>query len=169
MKAYIELLENGSKPFYKHEGDAGMDIRAAEDVILKPQETKIIRTGIKIAVPSGVYIAVNPRSGISSNTPLRISNTPGTIDSKYRDEIGVIIQNTSLPFYFDENKELKWYDEEYDIDTTGNKSGIYVIKKGDRIAQLLFGKYITAEFEEVDDIKSISGNRGGGFGSSGTK
>ena len=169
MKAYIELLENGSLPFYAHPGDAGMDIRAKEDVILRPRETKVVKTGIKIAVPEGYEIDVRPRSGLSLKTPLRVCNAPGTIDSGYRDEIGVIIQNTSLPFHLDENNNIVRNEEEYDLNTSGNLEGTYVIKKGDRIAQLVFMKHEIVDFEKIDNIKTIENDRKSGFGGSGIK
>jgi len=169
MKAYIEILDKNQMPFYAHQGDAGMDVRASEDVVLKPRETKVIKTGIKIAVPEGYEIQVRPRSGLSLKTPLRVCNAPGTIDSGYRDEIGIIVQNTSLPFDIDMNNNIVKNDNIYDLDEKGNKDGIYVIKKGDRIAQLVFAKYETVEFEETEDIKSIGNDRKSGFGGSGIK
>ena len=136
-----------------------MDIRAAEDVILKPNETKIIPTGIKIVVPDGYEIQVKPRSGISLKTPLRIVNTPGTIDTGYRDEVGIIVNNSSVT-----NNERV-----YDINEKGNKQGTYIIKKGDRIAQIILNKIEKIKFVEVKEIEKIGTNRGGGFGHSGTK
>ena len=168
MKAYIELIEKDNLPYYANQGDAGMDIRASEDIVIKPRETKIVKTGVKIAVPEGVHIDVRPRSGLSSKTPLRICNAPGTIDCKYRGEIGIIVQNTSLPFTIDDDMNIIKNDKEYTIDTEGNKEGTYIIKKGDRIAQLVFLQNISTEFEVIDNILDIEGNRGGGFGSSGT-
>lgn len=169
MKIDLELSNGGSIPFYAHDGDAGMDIRAAEDVIIKPRETKIVKTGIKIALPKGVLIDVRPRSGLSVKTPLRICNSPGTIDSGYRDEIGVIIQNTSILFGIDEDGNIIKNDDIYDINEKENRDGTYVIHKGDRIAQLVFLNYINAEINIVDTVDDIGDNRGGGFGSSGTK
>lgn len=169
MKTYIELLGDTKMPEYAHDGDAGIDIRATEDIIIKPRETVVVKTGLKIAVPKGVEIDIRPRSGLSLKTPLRVSNAPGTIDSGYRDEIGVIIQNTSLPFTIDDNLKIIKNDNKYSIDEKGNKEGIYIIKKGDRIAQMVFLNYINVDFNQINDIHDIGEDRKGGFGSSGTK
>lgn len=168
MDAYIELIKDSQVPTYAHDGDAGMDIRAAEDIVIKPREVKIIKTGIKIAVPKGVEIDVRPRSGLSAKTRLRVSNAPGTIDSGFKDEIGVIIENTSLPFDINEKGEIVRNINTYSINEEGNKDGTYIIKKGERIAQIIFLQYVEANLIEVDDISKIGNNRGGGFGSSGT-
>lgn len=160
-KVYIEVCrENVKLPKYANEGDAGMDIRAAEDVIIMPKETKMIPTGLKIAIPKGYEIQVRPRSGLSLNTPLRIPNAPGTIDSGYRDEVGILITNTSNVY-----ESI----DPYSIDQKGNKNGPYIIRAGDRIAQFILCKYERIEFETVDKdhITTIGINRGGGFGSTG--
>ena len=95
-KVYIETCrENVTIPSYAHKGDAGADLRSAVDIEIKPNETKVIPTGLKLIIPAGYEIEIRPRSGISLNTPLRITNSPGTIDSGYRDEVGVIINNVS--------------------------------------------------------------------------
>lgn len=158
IKVYVETLNNDIElPAYANIGDAGMDIRASEDVVILPNETKIIPTGLKIAIPVGYELQVRPRSGLSLNTPLRVSNSPGTIDSGYRGEVGIIITNTSL----NDNGS-------YLISEKNNKQGTYSIKKGDRIAQIVLKKYEVIEFIQVDNIEEIEGNRSGGFGSTGT-
>ena len=140
---YIEKINDDIiTPVYASVGDAGMDIRASADTIIKPHETKLVSTGIKLAIPIGYEIQVRPRSGMSLKTNLRIANSPGTIDSGYRDELKIIVTNISI------NEDL-------------------IINKGDRIAQIVLCKYEKISFCEVDDIKSIEGNRGGGFGHSG--
>lgn len=167
-KAYIELLDENNLPFYAHPGDAGMDIRAAKDIILMPRQIVVVPTGIKIAVNENVVIDVRPRSGLSLKTPLRVANTPGTIDSKYRDEIGVIIQNISLPFKYEDGKLID-NEDVFDLNVKEYKEGIYKINKGDKIAQLVFSEFLEAELEKIDDIKKIEGDRGGGYGHSGIK
>lgn len=162
-KVYVECCrDNVQLPVYSNIGDAGMDIRAAEDVIIMPGETKIVPTGLKMAIPEGYEIQIRPRSGLSSKTPLRIANAPGTIDSGYRDELGIIVSNSSNN-----------YDElnTYSINEKGNKNGIYSIKFGDRIAQIVLCKYENIMFEEVEEgiVKTLGINRGGGFGHSGTR
>jgi len=162
-KVFVETCrENIQLPVYSNIGDAGMDIRAAEDVVIMPGETKIIPTGLKMAIPTGYEIQVRPRSGLSLKTPLRIANTPGTIDSGYRDEIGIIISNCS-----NFSDELNTYS----INEKGNKNGIYSIKFGDRIAQIVLCKYETIEFQQVEKgiVKTLGINRGGGFGHTGTR
>ena len=158
-KVYIEpCREDITLPSYAHIGDAGMDIRSAVDIEIKPKETKIIPTGLKCIIPKGYEIQIRPRSGISLNTPLRLANSIGTIDSGYRDEIGIIINNISTTSV----------DKTYTINEKGNKEGTYLIKKGDRIAQLILCKYEKIEFEtDISKIKDEIENRNGGFGHSG--
>lgn len=77
IEVCVEICREGATlPFYANEGDAGMDVCAAEEVILEPGETKIIPTGLKLAIPLGFEVQVRPRSGISFKTPLRLSNSP---------------------------------------------------------------------------------------------
>lgn len=154
---YIEKVRDIELPKYAHIGDAGMDIISPMDIELKPGETKIIPTGFKLIIPENYEIQIRARSGISLKTPLRISNGIGTIDSGYRDEIGVIMTNTS--HYGKETYELK--------DAT-NQQGIYRIKKGERIAQLVLIHYEKIELKDIKELKELpSTTRNGGFGSSG--
>ena len=174
IKAYLETVSaDVKKPFYAKIGDAGMDICANEDISIAPGETRIIKTGLKIAVDQGVEIQVRPRSGLSAKTLLRICNTPGTVDSGYRDEIGVIFQNTSRDYEWVSYTEIKRIadipENHYPIDVKGNPDGYYDIKKGDRIAQIVFCEVLTATLEECPDVSVIGVNRNGGFGSSGVK
>ena len=150
-----KIDENVILPTYSSINDAGMDIRSNEDVIIHPNETVLIKTGLKMSIPSGYEIQVRPRSGLSLNTPLRVSNTPGTIDSGFKDEICIIMSNTSLNG-----------DNKYLINEKGNKQGIYEIKKNDRIAQIVLNKFSAITFNLVDKINDDN-NRGGGFGHSG--
>lgn len=160
----IELCNSEAKiPTYANVGDAGLDIYALEDVTIKPGETKLIKTGLKVAIPKGYELQVRPKSGRALKTKLRVANTPGTIDSGYRDEIGVIVENIESPIK----------DMEYDYDDYGNiiiKSILYgenyYITKGEKFAQLVLNKVPTAVFYEVDNIGDFEGDRGGGFGSS---
>jgi dUTP pyrophosphatase len=159
IKISIELCRDTAKlPKYANLYDAGMDVCAAEEKLINPGETIIVPTGLKFAIPEGFEIQVRPRSGVSLKTKLRISNSPGTIDSGYRDEFGVLITNTSpnhssskTPITIDDN----------------NKEGIYKIRVGDRIAQIVLQKVPRIEFEIVESVKEIVKNRGGGFGSTG--
>lgn len=161
----IEMLPGSIKPKYAKPGDAGMDVYANTDVYIKPGEIVVIPVGFKVAIPEGYEIQVRPRSGLSFNTPLRVTNSPGTIDAGYRDEVGVIMQNTSNPIVVDDN--CNYY--RYDISEKGNKNGLYWIKKGDRIAQIVLQEVPEMVFLEVDDVTQIGNNRGGGLGSTGTR
>ncbi len=137
----IELCNRDAiLPVYAREGDAGMDIRSTEEIIINAGETRIVPTGLKMAIPDGYEIQIRPRSGLSLKSPLRIANSPGTIDSGYRDEIGIIVTNT---------------DPIYD----------FTINKNDRIAQMVLQEVPKIKWEVVDSVIDIGRNRGGGFGS----
>ncbi len=158
IKVYVEVLSDGVRlPEYANDYDSGMDVFANEEVEIMPLDTVIVKTGIKLAIPEGYEIQVRPRSGISFNTPLRIPNSPGTIDSGYRDELGIIVHNTS-------NEDLG---EIYTIREKGNKPGRYKILKGDRICQIVLSQVPRMEFERVEAVSEIGTDRKGGFGSSG--
>ncbi len=173
VDVHIEVCrEEIEIPQYAKLGDAGMDIRAAEDVVINPNQTVIIPTGIKVAIPIGYEIQVRPRSGLSVKTPLRISNAPGTIDSGFRNEIGIIITNISNTHYRDHMgnfTNVPINNNLYTIEEKGNKHGIYQINKGDRIAQLVLKEVPIINWVVVDSVKNIGIDRKGGFGSSGTK
>jgi dUTP pyrophosphatase len=163
VEIYIEICREGATlPAYANPGDAGMDVCAAEDVYIKPGETVIIPTGLKMAIPEGYEIQVRPRSGISYKTPLRISNSPGTIDSGYRDELGIIMSNTSEVLNSSAETLLS-------IDEKGNNKGTYKISKGDRVAQIVLQVVPRMKFTVVDSVKEIGTDRGGGFGSTGVR
>lgn len=157
-----ELMGEISLPVYAHPTDAGMDIYAQDEYTIAPGETKIIPTGIKVAIPEGYAILIQPRSGQSAKTKLRIANTPGLIDSGYRDEIGVIIENIEPPFK----------DIDYEFDAAGDihiKSILhgqsYTIAPGQRFAQMRLVQVPKAEFVQVESVGEIGEDRGGGFGS----
>ena len=163
----IELCHPNAKiPAYAKPGDAGMDIYALEDFEVAPGERKIIKTGLKVAIPRGYELQVRPRSGTSVKTALRVANTPGTIDSGYRDEIGVIIENI----------EPKIKDIAYVFDNNGNiiiksilHGSVFNVGKGERFAQLVLNEVPSAAFYPVESVAQIGENRGGGFGSTGKK
>lgn len=153
-------------PEYARLGDSGMDIRSAIDATIMPGQTLVIPTGLQMAIPQGYEIQVRPRSGVSLKTPLRVANAPGTIDSGFRDEIGIIVSNNSSTEDLDK-EEMPIYG----VGEKGSKPGIYEIHKGDRIAQIVLAKVETINFELVEPgkVKTIGVNRGGGFGHSGVK
>lgn len=159
MNIYIEKIsEDAVMPFYAHEGDAGMDLCANEDVIIAPGETKLVPTGLKMAIPVGYEVQIRPRSGISLKTKLRVANAPGTIDSGYRGEVCVIMDNISAP---------NTVENRITIEDKGQQ-GTYLIKKGNRIAQMVIASVEKGEIIECQNVESIDSDRGvGGFGSSG--
>ncbi|QNU67196.1 dUTP diphosphatase [Ruminiclostridium herbifermentans] len=162
VEVFVEICrESAILPKYANEGDAGMDVYAAEEVIIKPGETVVVPTGLKLAIPVGYEIQVRPRSGLSLKTPIRIPNSPGTIDSGYRDELGIIINNSSV---VNQNQDIN---EKFTLDEKGNKNGTYIIRKGDRIAQIVLQVVPKMKLTKVDSVKSIGTDRGGGFGSTG--
>ncbi len=161
VEVFVEVCREDVKlPAYVHSGDAGMDVCAAEEVLIGPGDTLIVPTGLKFAIPGGYEIQVRPRSGITSRTPLRISNSPGTIDSGFRDELGIIVTNTSEICSYS-------YDDAITIDSHGNRKGNYLIRKGDRIAQLVLKEIPRMKLVVVPSVAGIGEDRGGGFGSSG--
>ena len=144
MKLQIKRLEgnNLELPKYKTEGSAGMDLTACidENIILKPLERKLIKTGIAIALPNNYEAQVRPRSGLALKNGISVLNTPGTIDADYRGEIGVILINLS-------NED-------------------FVVERGMRIAQLVISPIVQAELVEVEELDETLRGRGG-FGSTG--
>lgn len=159
----IELCHPDAKiPQYAHESDSGLDIFAIEDVTIHPGETKLIPTGIKVALPPGYELQVRPKSGRALKTKLRIANTPGTIDAGYRDEIGVIVENVEPPI-----KDITYDFDQYGMPliTSIIHGSDYFISKGEKFAQLVLSEVPKAAFFRVDSVGEIGENRGGGFGS----
>ena len=159
-----EVLNGNLPPQYAHDTDAGMDIISPAEYTIAPGETIIIPTGIKCAIPEGYALLIQPRSGQSVKTKLRIANTPGLIDSGYRDEIGVIVENIEPPFK----------DIDYEFDSNGEihiKSILhgqsYTITAGQKFAQMRLVQVPHAQFVAVENVGEIGENRGGGFGSTG--
>ncbi len=170
----IELSEGVQLPTYFYDGDSGMDVRAIEDIDIAPGETKLIDTGIKVAIPKGYEIQVRAKSGRSLKTKLRMGNSIGTIDSNYRGSIGIIAENIE-PKIKDIDYEEIWNTETGNIDHLKIKyidygSSIH-IAKGEKIAQLVLCKVEKANFVQVDNINDIpsDGRADGGFGSTGDK
>jgi len=143
MIVQIQRLDKGLPlPEYAKVGDAGMDVFSAIDCVLAPGERAVVPTGIAIALPEGYVCLAHPRSGLAAKNGISIVNAPGTIDSGYRGEIKIILINTDLAESFE-------------------------IKRGDRIAQLVFQKFESARFYEVDSLPE-SQRGAGGFGSTGS-
>ena len=128
-------------PAYAHPGDAGADLVTAVDVELAPGERALLPTGVAIALPPGYAAFVHPRSGLAARHGVSLVNAPGTIDSGYRGEIQVVLQN-------------------------GDPRETLRLRRGDRIAQLVIQAVETAIFTEVDELPD-SVRAAGGFGSTG--
>ncbi len=146
-------------------GDAGLDLQSCEEVLLKPGETRAVRTGLRLAIPEGFEAQIRPRSGLSLHTPLRIPNAPGTIDSGFRDELCVLLQNTSRPCVLRPDDGCL---EPLATDTRGNVQGTYRIRPGDRIAQMVLARLPDITLRPVESVADLGQNRGGGFGHTGT-
>lgn len=159
-----ELCKDIEIPKYTNNGDAGMDLYSPEEYTIAPGETIIIPTGIKMAIPKGYAILIQPRSGQSVKTKLRIANTPGLIDSGYRDEIGVIIENIEPPF-----KDIDYeFDDKGEIHIKSIEHGkAYTITEGQRFAQMRLVEVPKVALFSVESVGEIGEDRGGGFGSSG--
>ena len=121
---------------------AGMDVRAAQSVTLKPLGRAVVPTGLYLEIPAGYEVQVRPRSGLAAKRGLTVLNAPGTIDADYRGELCVILANLSA--------------EECTLEA------------GERIAQIVLAKHETIEWSETDEL-SASGRGEGGFGSTGVK
>lgn len=143
IRISIKRLEGGEGlplPAYATEGAAGMDVVAAESLVLAPGARHAVATGFAFAIPDGYEVQVRPRSGLALKHGVTCLNTPGTIDSDYRGEVKIILANLGTePF---------------------------PIERGDRIAQLVAAPVQRAGFDEVYDLDNTA--RGsGGFGSTG--
>ena len=142
----IRIVNNSHHPLpaYETPASAGMDLRAfiPGDIILKPLERALVPTGLFIELPIGFEAQVRPRSGLAIKKGVTVLNTPGTIDADYRGEIKVILVNLS-------NED-------------------FVVKDGERIAQMIIASHEQAEWMQVEELEQTS--RGaGGFGSTGHK
>lgn len=134
------LVPDAVIPFKAHEDDAGFDLFATESFTIKSGETLVIPTGIAVQLPKNFEIQIRPRSGITSNTKLRVQL--GTVDRGYRGELGIIIDNIS------------------------QESKSYTINKGDKLAQFIVNELPIVNIIVVDELSD--GDRGtNGFGSTG--
>ena len=142
------LIKKTSKevitPKYKTEGSSGVDLSAFlnEKVVIKPNSSELIPTGLQVAIPEELEIQIRPRSGLAAKESMGVLNSPGTIDSDYRGELKIILFNH------------------------GDKD--FIINNGDRIAQMVLVPILKMEFEEVDNLPDTVRGQGG-FGSTGKK
>ena len=143
IKVKVKKLNSSAKlPSYKTSGASGMDIMACieKSINLEPGKSCLVPTGLSVAFPEECEIQIRPRSGLAAKNNISVLNTPGTIDSDYRGEIKVIIYNH------------------------GNDD--FIIKNGDRIAQMVLTPVVKMELEETLDLpETVRGT--GGFGSTG--
>ena len=144
VRVPIKILSRDAQiPHMAYNGDAGVDLRSVERIVLKPQERAMVVTGLAIALPEGYAGFILPRSGLAAKHGISIVNAPGLIDSNYRGELKVILLNT-------------------DPDNS------FTIEIGDRIAQLIVMPVPTINFEQVEEL--TESQRGeSGFGSSGIR
>ena len=160
---FKRLSDDAILPTKAHPTDSGYDLYAAEDVIIEPGDTAIVKTGIAVELPPGYEAQIRPRSGVTSKTKLRVQL--GTIDQDYRGEIGVIVDN--IHPLKQAVKHIQFTDG--DIATTEVLNGGVSIKirKGERIAQLVVQALPEVSAVEIDDFTEDSERGEGGFGSSG--
>ena len=141
----VDVLISGEPdlfPGYAKPGDAGADLRAAENASIAPFSRLVIGTGVRIALPNGYVALVHPRSGLAAKSGITVLNTPGTVDSGYRGEILVTLFNST--------------------------SEVFNIERGDRIAQLVIQEFVHANFVAVLELPG-SERGSDGFGSTGSK
>ena len=143
MNIKIVNKSDNPAPEYQTDMSAGMDLHAytEENIILKPLERILIPTGLYIELPAGYEAQVRPRSGLAVKNGITVLNTPGTIDTDYRGEIKVILINLS-------NED-------------------FIIRNGDRIAQLIINRYEKIRWTIVNELNDTQ-RKSGGFGSTGT-
>jgi len=128
-------------PKYAHEGDAGVDLYSAGTFTLQPGQRLLVPTGLKMAIPHGYEGQVRPKSGLALKHGLTVLNTPGTVDAPYRGEVGVIVINHDPKL-------------------------AYEIKKGEKIAQMVFNKVEYVTFTEATEL-AVTTRGEGGYGSTG--
>ena len=132
---------NDFRPFKEHESDAAYDLKSTEGYMLKPGERKVFSAGFRMELPSGYEAQIRPRSGNALKKGLSVLNSPGTIDSNYRGEVGVILFNASQE--------------------------TIQIKRGDKIAQMVINKLPEVRLEFVHELNMETDRGENGFGSTG--
>lgn len=135
-----QLHVNATLPVYATPGSSGFDLSILQDLTLYPREVKLVPTGLAFEIPEGYELQIRPRSGLSLKTSLRIANSPGTVDSDYRGEVSIIVENTA-------------------------QGGLLNLTAGQKIAQGVIVPIIRAELEFDDLNETVRGS--GGFGSTG--
>lgn len=157
-------------PRYATPGAAAFDLVSVSDVVIAPGDTELVPIGLSFEIPVGYEMQIRPRSGITKNTKLRVGNAPATIDSDFRGEVNVIIDNVWRKFAGKFTKNYVKIDGMPEPVRGGYSclKGTYQIRKGDRIAQALIQRIPHVEFTLTDELSETE--RGsGGFGSSGVR
>lgn len=149
---FIKLKNNAITPNNQKIGDAGYDLCATEHVKIKPMTRALVSTGLAIEIPEGYYGRIAPRSGLAVKNGIDV--LAGVVDSSYRGEVKVVLINLTF--------DLNGFSPLNQIVGSVND---FVIKPGDRIAQIIFEKYHTVEWQETDKLSDS--DRVGGFGSTG--
>lgn len=173
---FKRLSDDAILPTKAHPTDSGYDLYAAEDVIIEPGETVIVKTDIAVELPPGYEAQIRPRSGITAKTKLRVQL--GTIDNGYRGELGVIADNIN-PL----SQEMTEWHHTVEGNMAENRcreectcghfnrvryvKGTYLIRRGDRIAQLVIQRLPETVAVEIDEFSEDSERGAGGFGSTG--
>lgn len=162
--------ENAKLPTYATNGSGAMDIYSPEEYNIECGQTVIIPIGIKVSIPHGYALLIQPRSGMSARMKVRIPNSPGLIDEDYHEEIGVIVENTDIQV------------KDVDIDNVTNRFGTgtelglikeygspITIGKGERFAQMRLVEVPRVKWREVNSLGTSIEDHGKGFGSTGVK
>ncbi|BAI80979.1 deoxyuridine 5'-triphosphate nucleotidohydrolase [Deferribacter desulfuricans SSM1] len=140
VRIKVKCLDKDLLPSYQSVGSSGLDLRSAVELTVYPGKISLVPTGLYLEIPLGYEAQIRPRSGLALKHGITVLNTPGTIDADYRGEIKVILINLS--------------------------DNPFVVRKGDRIAQMVISEVIRAELELTDKVTET--DRGeGGFGSTG--
>lgn len=156
--------ENAKLPTYATNGSGAMDIYSPEEYNIECGQTIIIPIGIKVSIPHGYALLIQPRSGMSARMKIRIPNSPGLIDEDYHEEIGVIVENTDVRV------------KDVDIDPTSSHAQLIkeygrllTIGKGERFAQMRLVEVPRVKWREVNSLGTQIKDHGKGFGSTGVK
>ncbi len=156
--------ENAKLPTYETNGAGAMDIYSPEEYTIECGETVIIPIGIKVAIPHGYGLLIQPRSGLSSRIKLRVANTPGLIDEDFHKEIGVIVENTDQRV-----KDVDIYEPSDHLELIKKYGSPITIGKGERFAQMRLVEIPRVRWRQIEDLGDFKEDHGEGFGSTGVK
>lgn len=161
----VEICRDNAKlPTYATNGSAAMDIYSPEEYTIECGQTVVIPIGIKVAIPRGYALLVQPRSGMSRRMKVRIPNSPGLIDEDFHDEIGVIVENIDPKV-----KDVDIYEPSDHLELVKEYGSPITIGKGERFAQLRLVEVPRVRWRQVSSIGKFDNDHGAGFGSTGVK